>query len=71
MIQTLLLISRWLGQAHDRWRAKTARRRPLAAEIDLLHEQLDQLRGENEILRTRLLRLTPRKRPRFKPWQRL
>ena len=32
MIQTLLLISRWIGQAHDLWRAKTARRRPLAAD---------------------------------------
>ena len=71
MIQTLLLISRWIGQAHDLWRARFGRLRPLAAEIDLLHEQLEQLRRENEILRTRLLRLPPRRRPRFRPWQRL
>ena len=71
MIPTLLLISRWIGQAHDHWRVRTASRRPLAAEIDLLHERLEQLRGENEILRTRLLRLAPRRRPRFRPWQRL
>ena len=71
MIQTLLLISRWIGQAHDQWRAITASGRPLAAEIDFLHEQLALLRSENKILRTRLLRLPPRKRPRFKPWQRL
>ena len=60
MIQTLLLISRWIGQAHDHWRASTAGRRPMAAEIDLLHERLEQVRSENEILRTRLLRLAPR-----------
>ena len=71
MIPTLLLISRWIGQAHELWRARAASRRPLAAEIDLLHEQLEQLRAENEILRTRLLRLAPRRRPRFRPWQRL
>ena len=71
MIQTLLLISRWIGQAHDQWRSNTASRRPKAAEIDLLHEQIEQLQSENKILRTRLLRLPPRKRPRFKPWQRL
>ena len=71
MIQTLLLISRWIGQAHDQWRANTASRRPKAAEIDLLHEQVAQLRSENEIVKTRLLRLPPRKRPRFRPWQRI
>ena len=71
MICSLLLVSRWIGQAHDHWRVRAASRRPLAAEIDLLHERLEQLRGENEILRTRLLRLAPRRRPRFRPWQRL
>ena len=71
MIQTLLLISRWIGQAHDLWRARISSRRPLAAEIDVLYERIEQLQSENKILRTRLLRLLPRRRPRFKPWQRL
>ena len=31
----------------------------MAAQIDLLHERLAQLRSENEVLRTRLLRLGP------------
>lgn len=32
MLRTLLLIARWIGLAHDRWRERVARSRPLAAE---------------------------------------
>ncbi|MBI4566237.1 MAG: hypothetical protein HY716_16250 [Planctomycetes bacterium] len=36
MLKALLFIARWIGLAHDRWRARVCRRRPLAAEIEAL-----------------------------------
>jgi Homeodomain-like domain-containing protein len=71
MIQALILTARWIGQAHDRWRERVCRRRPLAAEVDVLLERLERLRAENELLRARLLGMLPRRRPHYKPWQRL
>ena len=71
MLRALLFIARWIGLAHDRWRSRVARRRPLAAEVDALHEKIEQLRAENNLLRARLFRIDSRRRPHFAPWQRL
>jgi hypothetical protein len=43
MINALLLIARWIGQAHDRWRTRAARRRALAAQVDTLREEIKKL----------------------------
>ena len=71
MLRALLLIARWIGLAHDRWRAQVARRRPLATEVDVLHERIERLRSENDLLRSRLRRLPARRRPRYRPAERL
>ena len=49
MLRALLLIARWIGLAHDRWRAQVARRRPLAAEVNFLYERIDKLKAENDL----------------------
>jgi hypothetical protein len=64
MVRALLLVARWIAAAHDRWRARVARRRPLAAEIDVLQETVERQRAELELLRARLRRLPVRRRPR-------
>ncbi len=71
MTRALLLIARWIAAAHDLWRAEVARHRPLHAEIDALREALQCLREENELLRARLRRLDPCRRPRYRPFERL
>ena len=71
MLRALLLITRWIGLAHDRWKVQIARRRPLAAEVDFLHERMEKLRAENDLLRARLKRLPARRRPRYRPVERL
>jgi putative transposase len=71
MIQPLLLIARWIARAHDLWRASLSRRRPLAAELAVTQERLAKLEAENDLLRARLRRLEPRRRPRYRPWERL
>jgi len=71
MTRALLLVAKWIAQAHDRWRDSAARRRPLAAEVDALREKIEKLRAENDLLRARLRRLDPHRRPHFRPWERL
>jgi len=71
MTRALLLIAHWIAAAHDLWRAAAARRGPLRARIDTLEEDLRRLRGENDLLRARLRRLDPRRRPRYRPFERL
>lgn len=71
MTRALLLIARWIAIAHDLWRLEVARRHPLRAEVDALHEAIQRLREENDLLRARLRRLDPRRRPRFRPFERL
>lgn len=70
MEHALLLIARWIGLAHDAWRAAQGRRRPLAAEMDALHEQVEKIKAENVLLRSRLLRLNGHTRPHYRPWTR-
>lgn len=71
MTRALLLIARWIGLAHDRWRARIARRRPLSARIDVLEEEVGRLRVENALLRARLRRLPHLRRPYYRPHERL
>lgn len=71
MVRALLLVAREIALAHDHWRARFARRRPLAAENAALRETVDRQRAQIELLRARLLRLHPRRRPRYRAWERL
>ena len=71
MLQALLLISRHIAFAHDRWRATVSRKRPLSGRISILEERIARLEVENTLLRTRLLRMPARRRPRYRPWERL
>src|SRR5687768_15550379 len=71
MVQGLLLIARWIAAAHDRWCAATATRRPLHVELAVLKQRHEKLRAENELLRARIGRLEPRRRPHYRPWERL
>src|SRR5687768_3376399 len=71
MEHALLVVARWIGLAHEAWRSLKARRRPLGAEIDFLREQLEKLKVENELLRSRVLRLNAHARPHYRPWERL
>jgi putative transposase len=71
MVRALLLVAREIALAHDRWLAQLAGRRPLAAENAALHETVERQRAQIELLRARLLRLHPRRRPRYRAWERL
>ena len=71
MLRALLLVAREIALAHDRWLAQLVRRRPLAAEIAALRETVERQRAQIELLRARLLRLDPRRRPRYRAWERL
>lgn len=71
MEHAVLLVGRWIGLTHDAWRATLARRRPLAAEMDALRVQMEKLKVDNDLLRSRLLRLNGHTRPHYRPWERL
>jgi putative transposase len=71
MVRALLLIARWIAVAHARWCATTATRRPLAVELAVLKERLERAHAENDLLRARLRRIEPRRRPHYRPWERL
>src|SRR5258708_5731380 len=69
MSRILLLVAGWVGRGVA-FRLSTLRR-PKVAEILALRERIDRLRAENEILRSRLLKIESYRRPHFQPWQRL
>jgi len=71
MISAHIRVADWIAKAHDRWLAALARLRPLHAEHAALRVRNERLREENELLRARLGRLEPHRRPRYKPWDRL
>jgi len=62
MIRALLLVARWIALAHNRWLARVAPRRPLAAEVTALRETVERQRAQIDLLRARLPRLQPRGR---------
>jgi putative transposase len=71
MVHALLLVARWIAVAHDHWRTSVADGRPRDVEIALLKERLERVRSENDILRERLARIDPRRRPHYRPWERM
>jgi putative transposase len=71
MTRALLLVARWIATAHDRWRTVAFRRFPLRTRIDFLEETVQRLREENDLLRARLRRVDARRRPRYRPFERL
>ncbi|HEX5135708.1 MAG TPA: DDE-type integrase/transposase/recombinase, partial [Planctomycetota bacterium] len=71
MLRALLLVAREIALGHDRWLSQLVRRRPLVAEIAALREAVERQRAQIELLRARLLRPDPRRRPRYRAWERL
>lgn len=69
MNRSLILMAGWIGQAMAVWLSTL--KRPLAAEVAALRERLEKLRSENELLRARLERIEPHRRPFYAPWERL
>ncbi len=69
MNRALLLVAGWAGQAMAAWLSTL--KRPLASEVAALRERLEKLRAENELLRSRIERIEPHRRPHFAPWERL
>jgi len=69
MVHALLLVAREIALAHDRWLAQLVRLRPLAAENAALRETVGRQRAQIELLRARLRRLHPRRRPRYRAWE--
>lgn len=71
LVRVAVLVSGWIGRAHDRWRARVARRFSLRAEIDALHETIRRALTEAQLLRARFERLDSHRRPMYLPQERL
>lgn len=69
MNRILLLVAGWVGRGVAL--RLSMLRHPKTAEILALRERLDRLRAENDLLRSRLLKIKSYSRPHFQPWQRL
>jgi len=69
MNRALILVAGWVGQAFALWLGGL--KRPLASEVAALRERLEKLREENDLLRRRLDRIDPHRRPFYAPWERL
>lgn len=70
MLQALLVVSRHIALAHDHWRRRLGRR-PLSGEVSRLEERARRLEAENTLLRRRILRIPARRRPYYRPWERM
>jgi len=71
MHEALIAIARMIALAHDRWRATTGRRRPLSGKVAVLEEKAQRLRAECALLRARMQRLPPMRRPHYRRNERL
>lgn len=69
MTRALFLVAGWVGQAFAT--ALVTLKRPLGSELAALGERLEKLREENDLLRARLERIDPHRRPHWEPWERL
>ena len=70
MLDAMILIARHIALAHDRWRVGLGRR-PLSGEVSRLEERVQRVEAENELLRRRIGRVPARRRPYYRPWERL
>jgi len=71
MHEALILIALAVALARDRWPSTVGRRRPFSGKISVLEEQVQRVEAESALLRARLRRIPPRRRPRYRPHQRL
>ena len=71
MRQALLAVARSIALAVHRWRTSATPRRPMVVEICVLRERLEGLREQNDLLRARLRRLAPKRRPHYRRHERL
>ncbi len=71
MHEALILFARAIALAHDHWRRSVGRRRPLSGKIAVLEERVEQLEAENGLLRARFARVASRRRPHYRPHERL
>ena len=69
MNRILLVVAGWVGRGGAL--LLLSLRSPKVAEIPALRERIERLRAENELLRSRLLKIESYRRPHFQPWQRL
>ena len=66
-----MILGRAIALAHDHWRRSVGRRFSRSAHIAVLEERIARLEAENALLRTRLLRVPARSRPRYRAHERL
>jgi len=71
MHEALITIANMIALAHDHWRATAGRRRPLAGKVAVLEEQAQRLRAECALLRARMQRVPPMRRPHYRQDERL
>jgi putative transposase len=69
MNRALILVAGWIGRGMTAWLSRA--RRPLAVEVAALRERLERIQAENDLLRSRLVRIEPHARPHYRPWERL
>ena len=71
MHTALFLVATAIARAHDAWLLRLGRRRALAARVARLEERVARLEAENDLLRTRFLRVPSRRRPHYRKHERL
>jgi hypothetical protein len=70
MHEALIEVARVIAAAHHRWRSRLGRR-PLSGEVSRLEERVRRIEIENDLLRRRIRRVPARRRPYYRPWERL
>ena len=71
MHEALIWIARAIARAHDHWRHTIGRRSPMSGKIAVIEEQLRRVRAENALLRGRWSRVPGRRRPHYRPHERM
>mgnify|MGYP001820843688 CR=1 FL=1 len=71
MHHALLLVAAAIARAYDAWLLRLGRRRTRAGRVARLEERVARLEAENDLLRTRFLRIPGRRRPHYRKHERL
>ena len=71
MYRALLIIASAIRCAHGRWRERVGRRRSLSGKITMLEERVQRLEAENDLLRSRFLRIPGHRRPHYRRHERM